>query len=82
MKGEHISPRLHEGLGVLHRIRDHEVHIERHGGHLRDGLDHRRTDAEVRNEVPIHDIHVEPVSARGFDHLHSLCDPREVAGEQ
>ena len=55
-----------ERLDVPIGIRDHQVNIERHGGHAPDRRNDRRPDGNVRHEVAVHDIDVNEIGAPAF----------------
>jgi hypothetical protein len=72
------------GLGVLRRpavrILDHQVTVERQRGVFEQRLDHGQAESEVRHEVVVHDIHVQPVRGGGHRGL-LLGEPGEVCGQ-
>ena len=55
------------GLGVPDgppvRVVDHEVAVERHVGRRQQRLDHRQPEGQVRHEVRVHHVDVQPVGA-------------------
>ncbi len=55
--------------------------VERLGGMGPQCCDHRRPDGQVRNEMAVHDVDVDPVGARGVDRPHFLAEPREIGRE-
>jgi hypothetical protein len=59
-------------FGVL----DHQVDVEREAGGFLHGLDHERTDRQVRDEVSVHDIDVHVVGGR--DGLDLFGEPTEI----
>jgi len=44
-----------------------KVNVELNARNLTDGLDHRDFDADIGDEVAIHDVHVEEGGAGAFD---------------
>jgi hypothetical protein len=72
------------GLGVAGRpalgVLDHQVAIERHGAHPLDRLDDRQAEGQVRDEVRVHDVDVDPVGVG--DGLRLVGQPGEVRREQ
>ena len=71
-------------LGVLRRppvrLLDHEVTVEGQRGVLEQRLDHGQAQGEVRHEMVVHDIHVQPVG--GACHRGGLIgEPGKVRGQ-
>jgi hypothetical protein len=71
-------------LGVLRsppvRLLDHQVTVDRQRGVLEQRLDHRQAQGQVRHEVVVHDIHVQPVGDAG--HRGGLVgEPGKVRGQ-
>jgi hypothetical protein len=71
-------------LGVLRRppvrLVDHQVTVDRQRGVLEQRLDHGQAQGEVRHEVVVHDVHVQPVGHAG-DGGGLIGEPREVRGQ-
>ncbi len=69
------------GLGVRRRptlrVLDHQMAVERDVGRLQQALHDRQTQGQVRHEVVVHDIDVQPVGAGGT----RLGDRRRLVGE-
>src|SRR5215212_2137923 len=61
--GEAVGAGFGEGGEVRVGRRDHQVDVERLLGDAADGADHHRADGEIRHEVAVHDIDVDPVGA-------------------
>jgi hypothetical protein len=57
------------------------VNVERQPGRLTQIRDHLRAKCEVWDEVTIHDVDVDPVSAGLFDGDDGLSEPGEVGRE-
>ncbi len=53
--------------GVLIGVGNHEVNVQLEARNLADGLDHRDSDADIGDEVAIHDIDVQEASAGALD---------------
>ena len=53
-------------FNIFFRVGDHEVNIQRKFGGAFAGLDEERADGDGRDEVSVHDVHVEPVGGGGF----------------
>jgi hypothetical protein len=63
MYRDDVSTSLGERLDVTLRLDDHQVHIERKLGDATQGFHDQRTDGQVRDKSPIHDINVDPICA-------------------
>ncbi len=61
--------------------RDHQVKIERLFGARPDVPDHRRTEGDVRHEMSVHHIEMDPVGAGSVDRLDLLAEAGEIGGE-
>ena len=61
MNAQPVGPGLHKVLDVALGIADHQVDIQGQGGGPADGLGHCRADGDIGDEMPVHDIHVNPV---------------------
>src|SRR5258706_10913133 len=72
-----LRERLDIGIGG----RDHQLTVEHLAGAGPDALDHPRPKADVRHEVPVHDIDMHPVAAALVDRPHLLAEAGEVGGE-
>ena len=72
------------GLGVGGRpavgVFDHQVAVHRQAGVLEQGLHHRQAQGQVRHEVVVHDVHVQPVRG-GRDRFRLVGEPGEVRGQ-
>ncbi len=76
-----VGPGLGESFEVGVGRRDHEMHVEKLVGQRPDGLHDLRPDRQVRDEMPVHDIDVNPIGARGDDRAHFLSKPGEIGGK-
>ena len=67
------------------RVVDHEVAVERDVGRRQQRLDHRQAEGEVRHEVGVHHVDVQPVGAgrraRRRRSAASSAEPGEVGGQ-
>ena len=87
----HVRARFHmhgddvAGVGKGLEIRiagcDHEVHVEHLPGVRAKRLDHAGADRDVRHEMPIHDVDMDPVGTGCIDRAHLLAEPGKVGGE-
>src|SRR6188508_266458 len=57
------------------------MHIERQVGDFPKGTNDWRTEGQVRNEVSIHDVDVQPLSATGDDAFHFLPEASQVGAQ-
>jgi hypothetical protein len=62
------------------RILDHQVAVDRCAGVLEQRLDDRQPEREVRHEVVVHDVDVQPVGGAGH-RRRFLGEPGEVGGQ-
>ncbi len=78
--GDAVGARVREVGNVPLGLLDHEVyvHVELRG--RADGFDDERTDRDVRDEPPVHDVDVNPVGARTLHGLHLVRKAAEVGG--
>jgi len=60
---------------------DHEVTIKRDLGDLAKRGDYRRANRKVRNEMAVHDVHVENGGSGLDNSLRVFAEPCEVSGE-
>ena len=61
--------------------RDHQVHVERQPGAGTQALQDRRAEADVRHEMAIHHVEMQPIGAGCFDRCHFVLQSREVGRE-
>ena len=81
MEGEAVGAGVGVLVDVALRPLHHQVHVERAVGDPAEGPDHRRAEGEVRDEVPVHHVHVDPVRAAGERGVHLLAQPAEVGAQ-
>ena len=72
---------LGEGLEIGVAGRDHQVDVEHFLGVRAQRLHDRGSDSDVRDEMPVHHVDMNPVGAGGVDGAHLLAEPGEVGGE-
>ena len=70
-----------EGFDVALWLDDHQVNIDRQRRRLLDGGGDGRAKRDVRDEAPVHDVHVDPIRPRGFNLAHLLGEPPKVSTE-
>ena len=83
--------RMHQdvvGTGVGERRderidrRDHQMHVERQRGVRAQALQDRRAEADVRHEMPVHHVEMQPVGARRLDRRHLVAQSREIGRKE
>src|SRR5437870_9193267 len=77
--GEPVRSRVGEGLEIATGLRDHEMRLERKAGRPTKRADDDRADRDVRHEVPVHDVDVNPVRTRRLSLGDLLTEAREVS---
>ena len=80
MHDELVGSRLAKRRREPRRLLDHQVHVEESVRQFAHRLDEDRPEGEVRHEVVVHDVAVDPV-ARGIGEGERLRQPREVGGQ-
>ena len=65
-------------LEVAIGLGDHQVRLEREPGHPPERADDHRPDRDVRDEMSVHDVHVDAVGARCLDFGDLLAQAREI----
>ena len=78
---EHRRAGFREGLEILVRVRDHEVDVERHVGDALDAPHDGRADREIRDEMAVHDIHMNQVRPAAFGGGDGVGQPGEIGGK-
>ena len=76
-----VGAGLRKSVDVAIGIDDHEVDVH---GELRGGAHHlhdARPERQVRDELPIHHVHVNQVGARRFCRAHFVGQPPEVGAQ-
>jgi hypothetical protein len=61
MEGDRVATRLDELVDEPAGLADHQVCVERQLRPRSDALDHLRTECQVRDEVPVHDVEMDPI---------------------
>ena len=77
VEGSGIAKIVH----VPHRVKNHEVDVERYGDAPAYRLDHERTEGNIRHEIAVHDIAVDPVRTRILRFFYFALDAGEVCGK-
>ena len=81
MEREDGGARVGEWLNKPLRLDDHEVHVERQRGAPAHRLDDLRAEREIRHELAIHDVDVNPVGAAGLAHRDLVAQASEVGAQ-
>ena len=78
---ERIGAGLDELVQKEIGIRDHQMDLERELGRPPKGLDDRRAHGQIRHEMSVHHVDVDPVGSSLFRLGYLLAQPGEVRGE-
>ena len=82
MHGDEIGARLgQEGFEIRIARRDHEMHVERLVGVPPQCPHHVGPDGDVGYEMPVHDVHMDPIGARFVDRAHFFAQLGEIGGQ-
>ena len=81
MHGDDVGAGLREGFEIGVAGSDHQVDVEHFLGVRAQRLHDRGSNGDIRDEMPVHHVDVNPVGAGGVDGAHLLAEPREVGGE-
>ena len=72
---------LGEGGDVGVDRADHQMHVEGQACVGAERLQDQRAEAEVRDEMTVHDVEVQPVGAGGLDGSDLVLQARKIGGE-
>ncbi len=75
---QNVGAGAHEVLEVPFGFDDHQVYVDRKLRGGTDGLYHRRPDCDVGHEAPVHNVHVNPVSASHLDRADLFRETAEI----
>src|SRR5689334_20647376 len=78
MVGPGVSERRDERINRF----NHQVHVERQSAVRAQALQDWRTKADVRDEVAVHDVEMQPVGSSRFDRCNFLVQTREIRSQQ
>ena len=81
MHGDDVGAGFGEGFEIGIARRDHQMHVERLLGVRPDRFDDVRADRNVRHEMAVHDVDMDPVGAGGIDRAHLLAELGEIGGQ-
>jgi hypothetical protein len=82
MDRDEVGACVKEPVELFGGVRDHQVHVEGQGLGLLERLDDRGADRQVGDEMPVHDVHVQPFGPRLSDEAHVALEVEEVRREQ
>ncbi len=82
MHEEVVGAGLGEGGDERIDRRDHQVHVERQPAVPAQALQHRWAEADIRHEMSVHDVEMQPIRAGRLDRRHLLAQPGEIGREQ
>jgi hypothetical protein len=77
-----IRPVFGKGFKQDFRPGTHEVNVEKQFGERADGFDHLRAEGNVRDEMAIHDVEMQPVGTGFSGTFCPLTETGVVGGEQ
>jgi hypothetical protein len=81
VNGQHIRTGIGEGWQVFFGFNDHQMNIQGQVGDLADGFDDAGAKGDVRDELTVHDIHMDPIGT-GLRRLTNLiAQLTEVCGK-
>jgi hypothetical protein len=63
------------------RLIQHQVHIEKESGSAAEGRDGSRTEREVRHEMSVHDIQVDPRQGQALDCRRAFREAGMIPGK-
>ncbi len=81
MDGDEAGAGVNELRGVDVGAINHEMDVEREGGTAAEGADDGWADREIRDEVSVHDVHVNIVCAGALGAGDFIAEVREIGGE-
>ena len=76
-----IRPGLDEIRDIAVGVRDHQVDVEGQAGRTTDSFHHQGTHGDIGDEVPVHDVDMDPVGTGVFHGLDFLPQPCKIGGE-
>ena len=77
-----VGPRLGEGRDVRIDRGNHQMHIEGQTQMRTQRHEHRRPERDVRHEMAVHDVQVQPIGAGRLNGAGLILQPAEIGGEQ
>ena len=78
MDGDDVGTRCGKCLKVGIDRRDHQMDVEGLGAVGFQRFDHRRADGDVRHEMPVHHVDMNPVGTGAVDRAHLFAQPRKI----
>ena len=77
-----IRPGIRESLQIGINRGDHQMHIKGDGGVAAQRLDQRWPKGDVRDEMPIHNVQMQPIRACCGHGTHFLTEFGEIGGQK
>ena len=65
VNGDQVGPRFEKSWDVVLRLLDHQVHIEENIIGCVNSFHHCRSERDIFNKMPVHDVEVQPICASG-----------------
>ena len=81
MGGDHVGPRLGIGLDIGVDRRDHQMHVHDRLDMRAERLDRRGAEGQVRHEMPVHHVDMDPVGALRLDGADLGPEIGEIGGQ-
>ena len=81
MDGDTVGPGFDEVKDLIFGTLDHEVGLDREGGHAANGLGHLCAEGDRRNEVSIHHVECDPIRSGRFCFPDLFSQARPVGAE-
>ena len=81
MDRDEIGAGLRESVEIGIAGRDHQMHVEEEFGMRPQRRDDRRPDRDVRHEMTVHHIDMDPVGAGGGDGADFFAEIGEIGGQ-
>ena len=80
MEQDVVGAGFGEGFDIRVNRLDHQVHVERQARMRPQRFQQSRAEADVRDEVAVHDVQMQPVGAGGLDRANFLSQAGEIGG--
>ncbi len=82
MDCEMVRARLEKRFHVALRMLDHQLDVQRTARHPVHRLHNHGTKADIRHEMPVHDVQVQPIRSRLLDGFDLLGQSSEITGQE
>ena len=81
VEGHQVGPRLGEAGNVLFGLDNHQMDVEELARGLADGLQHGKSERDVGDEDPVHDVDVDEGGTALLDHANVPSEVHEIGGQ-